>query len=787
MKNLFWFKPAWRLAIAGSCGLMLLASLQAQPFALVEDEPGGPAYRGGELLVRFKASATDAELEDAVQQGRIGLLRHIQTAAQRAAGAPGISRLSTALPVREAIRRLQGHPAVEFAEPNWVYTHQAVPNDPYFAAGSLWGMYGNESSPANPYGSQAAEAWAAGATGSSEIDIVVGIIDEGFQIGHPDLSANVWVNPGEIAGTGGKDDDGNGYVDDIHGWDFYQDNNSVYDGTGDDHGTHVAGTIGAVGGNDTGVVGVNWNVKLISGKFLGPNGGTTADAIEAVNYFTDLKENRGVNLVALNNSWGGGGYSQGLHEAIIRAAKADILFVAAAGNGDWRGRAINTDASPYYPAGYNTTDDRTGEPPASYDAVISVTAIDSTGNKASWANYGATTVDLGAPGVSINSTLPTSSYGAYSGTSMATPHVTGAIALYASTHPNATAAEIKAALLGATTPTSSMANRTVTGGRLDLSTVITPSTPLDPPPTVAITDPADGATVVGELTITATASDNGTVTQVEFFVGATSIGTGANGTEGWSISWGTTGVADGGYTLTAVATDDAGQTAEASVSVTVDNVDDPPTVAITSPATGATVSGTVAIQAAASDDREVTRVEFFVSDGVTVSSIGVDEVVTDGWSVSWDTIQVADVPYPYTLTAIATDNAGQTSESPAVSVTVNNSVPQTFHCGDLDATRTSLGSTWRATVTVTIHDASHTPVSGALVSGTWSGGYSGQVSGTTDSNGTVSFSTGSIAKRNGSVTFTVSGGTHASLSYDATANHDLDGDSNGTSITALKP
>ena len=229
--------------------------------------------------------------------------------------------------------------------------------------------------------------------------------------------------------------------------------------------------------NNIGVVGVNWNVTIISGKFLGPKGGYTSDAIEAVDYFTGLKiKHPEMNIVALNNSWGGGGFSQALLDAIVRAAQHNILFVAAAGNGDRFGRAINTDASPSYPSSYNTTAG------AGYDSVISVTAIDSAGSKASWANYGATTVDLGAPGVGIYSTLPTDTYGSYSGTSMATPHVTGAAALYASTHPGATALQIKNALLGSTKATASLAGKTVTGGRLDLSTVIAPPT-IPPVPT----------------------------------------------------------------------------------------------------------------------------------------------------------------------------------------------------------------------------------------------------------------------------------------------------------------
>jgi subtilisin family serine protease len=455
------------LAVLGGLAIGWTVSGRGQPTVT----PPEPRHLPDELIVQFRPGAADAQLLDALNRGGLRPHRAIQTRVMRAQGHPGLNLMKTRLPVLEAARLLQGHPAVEYAEPNWVYTHQETSNDPYYTGGSLWGMYGDLSSPANQYGSQAAEAWTAGDTGSG--DVVIGVIDEGIQVTHPDLAANIWVNPGETAGNG-IDDDGNGFVDDVNGWDFYEDNDSVYDGTGDDHATHVAGTIGAVGGNELGVAGVNWHVSVISVKFLGPNGGTTSDAVRAIDYLVDLKVNRGVNLVAINASWGGGGYSQAMLDALVRAAQANILFVAAAGNGDWLGRAVNTDSRAYYPACYNTAAG------AGYDAVLSVTAIDRYGNKASWANYGALTVDLGAPGVEVYSTLPVDSYGSYSGTSMATPHVTGAIALYASTHPGAPAAEIRQAILDAALPTSSLSGRTVTGGRLDLSEVISPP-PATPP------------------------------------------------------------------------------------------------------------------------------------------------------------------------------------------------------------------------------------------------------------------------------------------------------------------
>lgn len=368
--------------------------------------------------------------------------------------------LPPGLTVAQAVRDLQREPAIEFLEPNWIYQHQATSNDPYYLNGALWGMYGDGTSPSNAFGSQAGEAWVSRTDCSS---VYVGIIDEGMMWSHEDLAGNVWTNPYDP--VDGVDNDGNGYADDIHGWDFAGNDNTVYDGSGDDHGTHVAGTVAARGGNGSGVAGVCWQLQLVSVKFLGRNGGTTANAIKAVNYVTDLKTRHGLNFVATNNSWGGGGYSTGLYNAIASAGAANILFVAAAGNS-----GVNIDSSPHYPAAYD------------HATLISVAAIGSTGTLASWSNYGATRVDLGAPGVSIWSTVPgkkgQSSYSSYSGTSMATPHVTGAAALYAAAHPNSSAIAVKGAILSTTVPTGSLGGKTVTGGRLNIGAALcSPSCP----------------------------------------------------------------------------------------------------------------------------------------------------------------------------------------------------------------------------------------------------------------------------------------------------------------------
>jgi subtilisin family serine protease len=370
-----------------------------------------------------------------------------------------VVKLGNGVSVEAAIARLKNQPGIRFVEPNYIVHALDTSNDPYFTNSSLWGMFGSSTSPANAFGSNSAKAWNDGYVGSS--NVVIGVIDEGMQVLHPDLSANIWVNPGDST-TDGVDNDGNGFVDDINGWDFVNNNASVYDGGKQDkHGTHVAGTIGAKGKNSTGVVGVNWNVKIISTKFLGPNSGSTVNAIRALDYLTALKI-RGVNLIASNNSWGGGGFSQALLDAINGSGNAGMLFVAAAGNS-----TTNNDVTASYPSNY-TCSLSVG------DCVIAVAAIDSAGALASFSSYGATKVDLGAPGVGIWSTLP-GGYGSYSGTSMATPHVTGAVALCKASNSSLTAGVIKQFVLDSTTATDSLTGKTLKG-RLNVGDLISQCT-----------------------------------------------------------------------------------------------------------------------------------------------------------------------------------------------------------------------------------------------------------------------------------------------------------------------
>ncbi len=411
----------------------------------------GSNYVPNQLLMKFKLGTNPEIMNQFFVRIGATLNEKILTHAMISAGdLNGVYLLNVQQEVYQVIERLKTMQEVAYAEPNFIYSHFATSNDGYFTGGNLWGMYSASSSPSNGYGSGAADAWANGHTGSA--DVYVGVIDEGMMYSHEDIKGNHWVNAKENP-TNRKDDDGNGYKDDIYGWDFDGNNNTTFDGTADDHGTHVSGTIGGIGGNGKGVAGVNWSIKMISAKFLGASGGTTANAIKAVDYLTDLKTRQSLNIVATNNSWGGGGFSQSLKDAIDRGGAKEILFICAAGNS-----TLNIDVTPSYPASYTSS------------CIISVAAITSSGGLASYSNYGSISVDLGAPGSGIYSTIPASktasTYSSYSGTSMATPHVTGAAALYASINPTATASDIKSAILNAVISNSNLTGKCGTGGNL---------------------------------------------------------------------------------------------------------------------------------------------------------------------------------------------------------------------------------------------------------------------------------------------------------------------------------
>ena len=347
--------------------------------------------------------------------------------------------------VKQAISQLsKKDPRIVRVEPNYKVRITALPNDPLF--GSLWALKNTGQTGGTPYADiDATSAWDI-TTGSD--DVIVAVIDTGIDYTHPDLVSNIWTNPGEIAGNG-IDDDDNGFIDDVHGYDFVDNDGAAMDEHS--HGTHVAGTIGAVANNSTGVAGINWRCKLMACRFLDENGsGSISDAIEAINYAVE----NGAKI--LSNSWGGGGYSAALAAAITNAKENGVLFVAAAGND-----GASTDASPHYPSGYNI------------DNVIAVAATNHNDALASFSNYGANTVHLAAPGVSILSTVLEGDYASYSGTSMATPHVSGVAALLLANDPAMNIYELKSRLVWTGDPIESLATKIISGRRLNAYNALT--------------------------------------------------------------------------------------------------------------------------------------------------------------------------------------------------------------------------------------------------------------------------------------------------------------------------
>lgn len=324
-------------------------------------------------------------------------------------------------------------PMVEYVEPNYIYHANKTPNDPML--GQLWGM-NNMKTPGIDIG--ALQAWDI-TTGSKEM--VVAVIDTGINYNHADLKDNLWVNMAEKNGQPGVDDDGNGVVDDIYGFNAIDGSGNPLDDHG--HGSHCSGTIGAKGNDGKGIVGVNWNVRIMGVKFLSASGAGSLDvAIKAIDYATKM----GAHI--LSNSWGGGGYSQALKEAIERSNKAGALFVAAAGN-----ESNNNDAHATYPATYDVPN------------VLAVAAVDNNGNLASFSNYGKTKVHVAAPGVDIvSSSISSGGYDKWSGTSMATPHVSGIAALVLANEPNLTNLQLKQRLVGTARPLSSLRNKVKSSG-----------------------------------------------------------------------------------------------------------------------------------------------------------------------------------------------------------------------------------------------------------------------------------------------------------------------------------
>ncbi len=356
-------------------------------------------------------------------------------------------KLPEGFAVSDAIEIYRQDPSIEIVQPNFFYNINATPNDPRYS--QLYGMIKIA----------APEAWD---TTTGDPSVVVAVVDTGIDRTHPDLAANVYQNPGEIAGNG-VDDDLNGFVDDFSGWDFLNGDNDPADGHS--HGTHCSGTIGGVGNNGIGVAGVNWNVKIMPLKTHDDvvGGSTSVTVISTFQYVTMMK-NRGVNIRATSNSYGGppeaGTYDQAVKDAIDASGRSGVLNVFAAGNQLTVDQEENNDVLPTYPGSYNSP------------SILAVAASDQNDNRASFSHYGLTTVDVAAPGVAIMSTVLNGGYGSKSGTSMSTPHTAGAAALLAAAHPQLSAASIKATLMNSVDILPQWAGLTMTGGRINVARAI---------------------------------------------------------------------------------------------------------------------------------------------------------------------------------------------------------------------------------------------------------------------------------------------------------------------------
>lgn len=414
-----------------------------------------PEYVEGELLVKFKGQAPSKmmfksgvgaeiikkfDISSTSRDGNDGELCHVKL--------KGVS-------VKDALAIAQSNSNIEYAEPNYIIR---VPEDqigrdssatngvtvssegtkPNDLKNELWGLKNEGQGGGKPGADISAEmAWNI-TTGSKTNGPLIAVIDTGVDINHQDLINNIYTNPGEIPNNG-IDDDGNGYIDDVHGYNFNGKNADPMDNHS--HGTHCAGTIGAEGNNGIGITGVNWDAQILPIKFMNRGGGSTADAIEAVIYATKM------GAKVCSNSWGGGGYSQALHDAI---AAYPGLFIAAAGN-----EHANNDIGPHYPSNYDLPN------------VLSVASTDKNDNLSSFSNYGKNTVDIAAPGSQIYSTIPHNQYQMKSGTSMATPHVSGVAALIMTKYPELSATEVKECILKGGDDVEALKDKVVTGKRLN--------------------------------------------------------------------------------------------------------------------------------------------------------------------------------------------------------------------------------------------------------------------------------------------------------------------------------
>jgi thermitase len=556
--------------------------------------------------------------------------------------------------VMAKVKAYRGESRVLYAEPDYIAEAILTPNDIYFS--NQWGMTKI----------QAPQAWDT-TTGSPAVKIA--ILDTGIDQNHEDLAAKIVANQNCTTSA---------TVDDLFG-----------------HGTHVAGIAAAITNNGKGVAGVGFNSSLMNVKVLDDRGSGYYSWIAAgITWAAD----NGAKVI--NMSLGGSSDQQTLRDAVDYAWGRGVVIVAAAGN--------NGNTAPVFP-GY-------------YTNVIAVAATDQNDVKASFSNYSSNDdnwVDVAAPGVGIYSTLPNHfnrigfwarNYGSLDGTSMASPFVAGLAGLVWATGYGMSNTAVRSRI-ESTADAIAGTGTYWQYGRINAYKAVAGAT--DTPPTVSITSPANGSLVSGTINITASASDDKGVSKVDFYVDTTLLAT--DSVAPYQYSWNTATVADGSHAIKAVATDTASQTAQDTVTVTVDNVDSPPTVSITSPANSSLVSGTINITASASDDKGVSKVAFYVDSAL----LATDSVAP--YQYSWNTATVADGSHA--IKAIATDTASQTAQD-TVTVTVDNTQPVVTVVEPAEGATISGTITIKAGVTETnIDNVKYQIDGGSLVSMTYSAPY----------------------------------------------------------------
>jgi len=635
---------------------MLVGFASARPAG--KESYNGREAAANEVLVKFKA-VTPEEIHT------IKIKEDVDEA--ESVGSTGAMRLhSKSKNVAALISELSARGDVEYAEPNYIVNAvETFPDDPYFVNGNLWGL-NKISSPL---------AWDI-STGSDAN--VAAVIDTGIDYTHPDLAANVWSAPYaytvNIAGRTITCPAGS------HGFNAITNTCNPMDDNS--HGTHVSGTIGAVGNNNAGVVGVNWNTKIIGAKFLNRKGsGYTSDAVNAIEFLIQTKDRFGndANVRVLSNSWSGGGYSQSLLNEINKANTNGMLFVAAAGND-----GKDNDAIPSYPASYNAAN------------VVAVAATDSNDNLASWSNWGDAAVDLAAPGVNILSTIRNGGYAYYSGTSMATPHVSGAALLILS-ECSLDTAELKTNILDNVDPVPSLGDKTETGGRLNVNNAISACSAPKTPTTTTLGASPGSSTYGGTVTFTATVAPtagSGTPTgTVTFYDGGSTLGsrTLSSGTATFTTSV----LSGGGHSITAsYGGDSTFSSSTSSALLYTVNLAAPETI-LTSSVNPSTFGQVVTFTATVSPTTATGTVTFY--DGA--SSLGSGTLSSGTASYSTSSLIVGN--HPITATYEGDSNVEGSTSSP-LTQTVTNALAGDFSLSASPLSKTvTAGSRTTYTVSIT--------------------------------------------------------------------------------------